>query len=42
MTDYEYDEYFETMKQSLETMNRLLDGFEPKTEKEVKTNETDN
>lgn len=35
MTDYEYDEYLEVMKQSLETMNKLLDDFESKTEKEV-------
>ena len=35
MTDYEYDDYFEVMKQALDTMNRLLDGFEPKTEEEV-------
>lgn len=35
MTDYEYDEYLEVMKQSLETMNKLLDNLESKTEEEV-------
>jgi len=29
MTDYEYDEYQEVMKQALQTMNELLDSFEP-------------
>lgn len=34
MTDYEYDEYQEVMKQALLTMNELLDVFEPKAESE--------
>ncbi len=29
MTDYEYDEYQEVMEQALQTMNELLDSFEP-------------
>ena len=28
MTDYEYDEYQEVMKQALLTMNELLNAFE--------------
>jgi hypothetical protein len=35
MTDYEYDEYQEVMKQALLTMNELLDAFEPQ-ESEVR------
>ena len=29
MTDYEYDEYQEVMEQALQTMNEVLDSFEP-------------
>lgn len=29
MTDYEYNEYQEVMRQALQTMNELLDFFEP-------------
>ena len=32
MTDYEYDEYQEVIKQALQTMNELLDSFEPRIE----------
>ena len=32
MTDYEYDEYQEVMKQALQTMNELLDSFESRVE----------
>ena len=28
MTDYNYDDYREVMKQALKTMNELLDDFE--------------
>ena len=29
MTDYEYDDYQEVMKQALQTMNELLNDFDP-------------
>ena len=35
MTDYEYDEYQEVMKQALQTMNELLNDFEPQESEEV-------
>ena len=34
MTDYEYDEYQEVMKQALQSMNELLNDFEPREDEE--------